>query len=87
MPHDMFIYQPQAHSLFSLITAPSIVCARPKGGPIFFTYAKGGPEKIGDQPSQTDAPPPGKKWWLPYIELLAPWSCSRTMIEGLVHWQ
>ena len=33
-----------------------------RGGPEFFTYAKGGPEKIGDQPSQTDAPPPpGKK--------------------------
>ena len=32
-------------------------------GPEFFAYAEGGPEKIGDQPSQTDAPPlpPGKK--------------------------
>ncbi len=28
----------------------------------FFTYAKGGPEKIGDRLSQTDGPPPGKKW-------------------------
>ena len=47
--------------------------ARPKGGAEFFpvykggdqklfTYAKGGAERIGNRPSQTDAPPPGKKW-------------------------
>ncbi len=33
-----------------------------KGGQNFFSYAKGGPEKIGDRPSQTDGPPPDKKW-------------------------
>ena len=27
----------------------------------FFAHAKGGPEKIGDQRSQTDDPPPSKK--------------------------
>ncbi len=34
-----------------------------KGGgtKFFFTYAKGGPQKIGDRPSQTDGPPPVKK--------------------------
>ena len=49
------------------------IFTQPKGGPEFFpvdkgggdqnyfTYAKGRPEKIGDQPSQTDGPPPGKK--------------------------
>ncbi len=32
-----------------------------KGGTIFFSVSKGGPEKIGDRLSQTDGPPPGKK--------------------------
>ncbi len=27
----------------------------------FLAYAKGAPEKIGDRPSQTYSPPPGKK--------------------------
>ncbi len=30
------------------------------GDQIFFTYAKEGPEKIGNRPSQTDGPPPGR---------------------------
>ena len=35
----------------------------PKGGPEFFEGQRGGrqpKEKIGDRPSQTDAPPPAK---------------------------
>ncbi len=32
-----------------------------KGGTRILTYAKGGPEKIGDPRSQTDAPTPAKK--------------------------
>ena len=34
----------------------------PRGDQLFLTYAKGGPEKIDDPRSQTDAPPPDKKW-------------------------
>ena len=32
-----------------------------RGDQNFFTYAKGGPEKTGDWPLQTDGSPPGKK--------------------------
>ncbi len=76
VPHDMFIYneifsQPPPHSLFSLITAPSIVCVRGMffhlggGGQIFFTRPKGGTKIFLHMqrrgPEQTDGPPPGKK--------------------------
>ncbi len=59
---------------FDLITVPSNVYGRgmffhrgdqnlftePKGGPAFFFLGIGGLEKIGDRPSQTDAPLPVK---------------------------
>ena len=47
-----FFSQPPGHSLFSIITAPSIVCVRGmffrigEGGPEFFHEAKGGGTKI-----------------------------------------
>ena len=56
-------------------------CSFPLGGPKFFDVGKGGdqffchrqkggPEKIGDRPSQTDAPPPpGKKMIAPQAPL------------------
>ncbi len=35
----------------------------------FSTYSKGGPEKVGHRPSQTDAPTPGKKMIAPLLKI------------------
>ncbi len=70
--YNQLFSQHTGHSLFNLITAPSIVrvmgmffhlgrttiFSRDKrGGPISLCMQRGGPEKIGEWPSQTDASP------------------------------
>ena len=49
--------------MFFHLGGPEFFGEAKEGDQNFFTYAKGGPEKIADWPSQTDAPPPppGKK--------------------------
>ncbi len=62
----------------SFVTRRGSVCMG--GGPEFFGVVKGGTrckgggqKKIGNQPSQTDGPPRGKKWQLPYSQIVLIW--------------